>query len=122
MVDDTLSLSECGIKSVTKNAIINSFVENPRMTLSTVKSVVIHIGSESKCKTTCPELKVHEHTMTKATSAKYLGDVVSGRGVQETIESRVQTGWGKVSQILGLLAEVPSGPHRIKIYLVDSNI
>ena len=115
MVDDTLSISECGTTSVTKNAIINSFVENQRLTLSNVKSVVIHIGSENKCKVTCPKLKVHEQTMKIATSAKYLGDVVSGRGVQDTIESRIEKGWGKVSQILGLLAEIPSGPHRIKM-------
>ena len=94
MVDDTLSISECGIKSVTKNSIINSFIENQRLTLSCEKSVVIHIGSKAKCKTTWPNLKVHEEIMKKSQSVKYLGDVVSERGVQDTIESRIQKGWG----------------------------
>ena len=116
MVDDTLSISECGNKTVTKNAIINSFIENQRLTLSEDKSVVIHIGG--KCRTSCPELKVHDNSMKTAKSTKYLGDILSENGgVTETIESRIKKGWGKVSQILGLLSEVPSGPHRIKLAL-----
>ena len=43
MVDDTLSISKCGNTTVKKNAIINSFVETQRLTLS----------HEKKCVNTC---------------------------------------------------------------------
>ena len=118
MVDDTLSISECGNRTIAKNAMINSFIENQRLTLSEDKSVVVHIGSQNKCKTPCPDLKIHENRMKNVKSTKYLGDVLSEKGgVQETIECRIKRGWGKVSQILGLLSDIPSGPHRIKLAL-----
>ena len=56
MVDDNLGISKCGKSSVQKNAIINSFIETQRLTLSQEKSVVLHIGSKVKCKMTCPTL------------------------------------------------------------------
>ena len=49
MVDDTLSFSKCGNSSVKKNAVINSFVETQRLTLSKTKSVALHIGRKTKC-------------------------------------------------------------------------
>ena len=63
MVDDNLCISMCGITSVQKNAIINSFIETQRLTLSKSKSVVIHVGRPSKCRYMCPTLKVHEQDM-----------------------------------------------------------
>ena len=70
---------------------------------------MIHIGNPNKCKQKCPKLKVHEQAMKSATSAKYLGDVVSGRtSVHDTIEKRRSEGWGRISQIMGILEEVPT--------------
>ena len=46
MVDDNLSISECGTKSVQKNVVINSFIDTQRLTLSKDKSVVLHTGNE----------------------------------------------------------------------------
>ena len=40
MIDDTLSISKCGITSVQKNSVINSFKDTQRLTLSRDKSVV----------------------------------------------------------------------------------
>ena len=37
MIDDTLSISKCGNTSVQKNAVLNSFIETQRLTLSTEK-------------------------------------------------------------------------------------
>ena len=77
MIDDTLSISNCGGQSVKKNAVINSFIENQRLTLSYDKSSVIHVGNARKCKEKCPVFKVHIHDMKKVKSVKYLGDKVT---------------------------------------------
>ena len=44
MVDDTLGVSNCGKDAMKKNAVLNSFAETHRLTLSKDKSVVIHVG------------------------------------------------------------------------------
>ena len=59
MVDDILAISECGTNSIVKNAVINSFIETQRLTLSKDKSQVVHIGKSYNCKEVCPKLKVH---------------------------------------------------------------
>ena len=59
MVDDILSVSECGIKTIEKTSVINSFMETHRILLSSEKSVVLHYGNTKKCATPCPTLKVH---------------------------------------------------------------
>ena len=48
MVDDTLAISDCGNKTIRKNAVINSFMETHKIALSQEKSSVLHIGKESK--------------------------------------------------------------------------
>ena len=80
MVDDNLSISQCGIASVQKNAVINSFIEAQRLTLSKTKSVVIHVGKVSKCKKPCPTLKVHNSDMHTVQSQRYLGDIITATG------------------------------------------
>ena len=82
MVDDNLSVSNCGMGTVQKIAVINSFIETQRLTLSQTKSVVIHVGKSSKCKKPCPTLKVHDHIMKTVQSQRYLGDIISATGSQ----------------------------------------
>ena len=43
MIDDTLAISKCGNNSVRKNAMLNSFVETQKLTLSGTKSVVLQV-------------------------------------------------------------------------------
>ena len=118
MVDDQLDISECGNQAVQKNAVLNSFIENQRLELSHEKSCVIHIGNDKKCKEKCPSLKVHNHNMKTASSAKYLGDIVSAKGgSHDTIEKRRSEGWGRISQIMGLISEVTSSDFRVQIGL-----
>ena len=118
MVDDTLSISKCGKDAIQKNAVINSFIENQKLTLSTKKSVVLHVGNNRKCDGMCPKLFVHDKQMKTARSTKYLGDTISDMGnVKETVETRRNIGWGKVNQILGTISEIPYGPFRIQIGL-----
>ena len=108
MVDDNLSISNCGMSTVQKNAVINSFIETQRLTLSKSKSVVIHVGKASKCKQSCPTLKVHNHIMKTVQSQRYLGDIITATGTQrETVEDRRNSGWGKLSEITGILSELP---------------
>ena len=68
MLDDTMGVSKCGSTAVQLNAVMNSFIEMQRFTLSTEeeKSAVIHIGSKLKCKIQCPKLKVHQTEMLEA--------------------------------------------------------
>ena len=54
MVDENLCISKCGVTSVQKNAIINSFIETQRLTLSRDKSVVINVGNHSNAKCHAP--------------------------------------------------------------------
>ena len=108
MVDDNLSISKCGINSLQKNSVINSFIETQRLTLSEEKSVVLHIAKK-KCKLRCPRLKVHKNIMKTVDSVRYLGDVVSASGsMRPCLEDRCKKGWGKVAEIAGFLAEMPN--------------
>ena len=108
MVNDNHCISKCGITLVQKNAIINSFIETQRLTLSREISVVLHISNKVKCKVPCPTLKVHTHDMKSVKSQKYLGDIISSSGtLRETIEDRRNKGWGKLSEISGILSEMP---------------
>ena len=55
MVDDILSISECGKNSIVKNEVLNSFIETQRLTLSKDKGQIVHIGQSYKCKEVCPK-------------------------------------------------------------------
>ena len=89
MVDDILAISHCGIASIKKNAIMNSFIEQQRLTMSKTKSVVLHIGRKSKCYNPCPTLRVHDTYMKTADSVRYLGDIISASGARRPcIEDR----------------------------------
>ena len=115
MVDDTLGVSKCGMDAIRKNAVLNSFAETQRLTLSRDKSVVLHVGKESHCAVPCPTLKVHKHNMHKEESTKYLGIILSSNGsLSENIEDRRNKGWGKISSIMGILSELDMGVHRLE--------
>ena len=108
MVDDNLSISKCGISSVQKNAVINSFIDTQRLTLSRDKSVLLHIGSSKKCKNPCPKLKVHNQVMKSVRSQRYLGDILTESGtIKDSIEDRRNKGLGKVADISGTLSQLP---------------
>ena len=83
MVDDILAVQECSQDSVKINAVINSFIELKKLTLSSKKCSKIHIGKESTC---CPDLKVHEVKMKNCDKEKYLGDQISRRGKEYKIK------------------------------------
>ena len=105
MVDDNLAIHKCGISSIQKNAVINSFMEPKRLTLSEEKSVVPHIGRKTKCKTPCPILKVHDKPMKSTESVRYLGYIISSSGaMRPCVDDRRNKGWGKMAEITGILS------------------
>ena len=62
MVDDILTVSNCGIDSVTKNTIVNTFIETKNLKLGIDKCNKIHVGKQVF---PCIELKVHGNTLQK---------------------------------------------------------
>ena len=119
MINDTIGISKCGIDSVVKNAVLNSFVEAHRLEMHKDKSMVTHIGSSNKCNQPCPKLQVHANIMPEAKQIKYLGNIITCKGGNRaTIEDRRNKGWGKVSTIMGILGELELGAHKIMVGLL----
>ena len=81
MVDDILSIQKCSMDSVKTNAVINSFVESKKLTLSKSKCHRIHSSKRSRvADKECPALKVHEDKMADSDREKYLGDILDKSG------------------------------------------
>ena len=105
MIDDTLAIPKCGTEAVQKNAVLNSFIESQRLTMSKTKSVALHVGKKTKCLKPCPTLKVHDSDMKSADTVGYLGDIVSTNGARQPgFDDRRSKGWAKVSEIESTLA------------------
>ena len=110
IIDDTLAISKCGTAAVQKNAVLNSFIETHRLTMSKSKSVVLHIGRKSKCSTPCPTLRIHDSDIKTADTVRYLGDIVSASGARRPcIDDRRSKGWAKVAKIEATLSAMPNG-------------
>jgi hypothetical protein len=119
MVDDILSIQKCSIDAVKINAVINSFIESKKLTLSKKKCNRIHISKRNK-PNVCPEVKVHDAIMPNSDREKYLGDIVDKSGkIRATIaiEDRQKKGYGLTAEILGILNEIPLGQHKMEMGL-----
>ena len=111
MVDNILVPVKCGQDSIKMNSKVNAFIESKKLTLSSKKCHKMHLGKKSL---TCPNLKVHEQNMEDTEQEKYLGDILMSSGkLTKTVEDRQAKGFGSISQILAILAEIPLGKHRI---------
>ena len=114
MIDDLLCIQKCN-KSITINSTVNSFIEANKLNLSHTKCAQIHIGKDN---ITCPELKVHSHSMNKSKKEKYLGDYITSSGNnKENITERVNKGYAIISEINNILNEIPLGRYRVDIGL-----
>ena len=112
MVDDILALQKCSIRSQKMNAVINTFIELEKLTLSCQKSKNIHIG---KSEIKCHNLRVHGEEMKQSKSEKYLGDIVDISGkIRPNIEARQSKGFGIVNNILAIINEIPLGHWRVE--------
>ena len=74
MVDDVVDVQKCGVDAVKSNAVVNSFMEHKKLTLSNSKCHKIYCGKKSLM---CPELEVHKETMHETDEDKYLGDHIN---------------------------------------------
>ena len=113
MVDDIVDIQNCGVKSVESNALINGFMESKKLRLSLEKCKQIHCGKNVN---KCPTLQVHDKEMHKSEEERYLGDTISKTGkLRSTISKRRAKGYGIVSDILGILRDIPCGKRRIEL-------
>ena len=58
-------------------------------------------------------------------NTKYWGNILSSKGgTYDTIEDRRKKGWGKISQIMGIIEEVDMGTNRVEagLLLRQSNL
>ena len=119
MIDDLLCVQKCGIESVKANAVINTFVENKKLTLGKSKSHRVHIQPGRKEMKGCAKLQVHEEIMDSTENEKYLGDFVNSKGkIEKTINDRKAKGYAMVAQIMSILEEVPLGRYKVDVGLL----
>ena len=67
MIDDLLTISECGCESVKMNSFINQQIELRNLTLNAKKCHQLHIGNP---KMHCPKLNAHKKEITKVKFVK----------------------------------------------------
>ena len=103
MIDDLLTLSHCGVDSITSNSITNSFIESKRLEMGPKKSHRIHFGKKSNGQS-CVPLQVHGKPMNDTDKAKYVGDIISATGGNiENILDRKRKAFALAGQILAIL-------------------
>jgi hypothetical protein len=116
MVDDILDIQKCGGDAIKANAIVNSFIEHKKLTLSSSKCHKIHCGKKNEM---CPTLKVHMENMHEADEEKYLGDQINKNAKHaSTISKRRAKGFGIISDIIQILDIIPDAKKRIKMGLL----
>jgi hypothetical protein len=111
MVDDVLGLQNCLSQSKQLNTVVNTFMELEKLTLSKTKCHKLHLGNNISL---CPDMLVHGEAVKNSKMEKYLGDIISSSGsAKPNLARRLSRGWGRVSEILGLVKEAPLGCRRI---------
>ena len=120
MVDDIITISNCGSDSVIVNGIVQSKIQCKQLQLGHSKCFQLHIGKKSKH--LCPKLKVHENEMKTSDKETYLGNLLTTDGkIDQNINSRCQKGIGKTNEIISILREVSLGPHYFQTALLFRN-
>ena len=102
------------------NEIIQSKMATKKLELGKEKCFQIHVGKNGQL--TCPDLSVHQDTMKKTSSEKYLGDILSNDGkIDLNIESRVNKGKGSSNSIMSLLEEISFGNFYFEMAILFRN-
>ena len=118
-VDDILTVSNCGDKSVKTNAVIQAKVENMQLELGHAKCFQMHVG---KLKNACSKLFIHGKEMQKTQKEKYLGNILTSNAkIDDNILARFHKGVGMINEIIGTLKEVSFGYHYFEIGLLYRN-
>ena len=111
MIDDEITMAECGSNSALTNVYMNNFTESKRLTFGIKKCKKMHIGKETLL---CDDIKVHDKKGEKVTDEKYIGDVISSDGTNtKNLKERIDKGYGIVNEIVSILDEVPLGKYKI---------
>ena len=119
MVDDILTISECGIQSVATNSFINSKIEMKKLTMGPKKCKQIHVGRGNIF---CPTLNVHGDPIEVVSTEKYLGDILCNNGkLDKNIESRINKGTGRTNTIMSLLEEISFGDSYFEMAILFRN-
>ena len=115
MVDDLLTISKCGNKSLEMNTFVNAQIEAKKLKFHTpdedgkTKCHFLHVG---KSNASCPDLQVHGTKMQRVSEDTYLGDIISEDGKNtKNIKNRISKGVGIISQIMTMLESVTLGEH-----------
>jgi hypothetical protein len=115
MVDDELTISECGPKSTLTNVFMNNFTESKKLEFGIKKCNKMHIGEETLV---CEDIRVHEEVGETVIKDKYVGDVLAANGSNtENVKQRTDKGYGIVNEIISILGEIPLGPYRVSVGL-----
>ena len=138
MIDDLAAVSLCGFDSVKTSAIINGKINAKRLKFNKNKCVKLHVSkskSSTCCKTqigdseqklvSCIKLQVQDSDMKQETSEKYIGDVISADGSNNSnIEKRKSQAIGTISQTFSILTQISLGYPYVKLGLIlrESNL
>ena len=104
MVDDIFDKQTIGVNAVMSNAVVNSFKEHKKLTLSKTKCHRLHCGKKNP---SCPELKVRDKKIHDSNEEKCLGDYISINAKHaRTISKRRARGFGIISDITIILKNI----------------
>ena len=141
MVDDLLTISECGYKTTLMNQFINFKTGSKRLQFGTEKCIKMHIG-KSKCDILCKDLHVGgwkteivEDPVTGKCSKSecfngfekmkvkeeqtYLGDLISVDGTHtKNVQLRSNKGLGIINQIVQILDSTFFGKYHYEVAMV----
>ena len=141
MMDDLLTISECGYKTKLLNEFINFKTGTKRLQFGASKCIKMHIGKE-KSEILCKDLfvgewkdevvedsetdgyKMKEHfsgnvKMEEKKEQKYLGDVLSSDGTHlKNIQERRNKGYGVINQIIQILESTYFGKYYFEVAMV----
>ena len=144
MVDDILSVSECGIKTSMSHAFITFKSDSKKLQFGPSKCKKLHIGKyckEYKCNTlkvdkwkevsiTNEETGVTEvedfceekEEMEDKKEEKYLGDIISSDGKNiKNVKARVAKGKGVVERIMTMVENIPFGKFYFEVAVILRN-
>lgn len=115
MVDDIADVQRCGTDAVKANAVVNTFAEHKKLTLSRSKCSKIHCGKADRL---CPDLKVHKEKMHNSEEERYLGDQLTKDAKHaKTISNRRAKGFGIIADIMQILEAIGDNIKRVKVGL-----
>ena len=115
MVDDEVTIAECGSKSILTNVFMNNFTESKKLQFGKDKCNKMHIGKDC---INCVDIRVHDDNGKIVKSDKYVGDIIANDGTNTLkIKERTEKGYGIVNEILSIIDEIPLGPYKISVGL-----